>query len=156
MTARKGKNNERPAASGDGVKRDGVKRVGGVRNEFGTRIARRIDCSRCGRSDHVQYAPKNREKALCRECAAEVLRLYEHGVKARADVRVVPCNLCGTPFDLPVTVEDDGDLLCRSCLRGFTSWQGSLDTPFEERSQVQAESRRSGTLIRRRKDESDG
>ncbi len=142
-----------PGGKGPGGKGDGVKRVGGARNEFGTRVARRIDCSRCGRSDHIAYVPKQREKALCRDCAIEVLRMYEHGVKARVATRVVPCNLCGTPFDLPETVEDDGDLLCGSCLRGFTAWQGSVDVPFDERTRAHAEPRRSGTLIRRRKDE---
>lgn len=161
MAARRDKQGARPTsrdgkrggARGKGPAKDGVKRVGGARNEFGTRVARRIDCSRCGRSDHIAYVPKDRAKALCRDCAAEVLRLYEHGVKAKAAMRRVSCNLCGTPFDLPATVEDDGDLLCGSCLRGFTAWQGSVDVPFEERSRAQAEPRRSGTLIRRRKEE---
>lgn len=151
---------KREAGKRDGGKRDGaketVKRVGGARNEFGTRVARRIDCSRCGRSDHIAYVPKDRAKALCRDCAVEVLRMYEVGVKARVSTRVVPCNLCGTPFDLPANVEDDGDLLCRSCLRGFTAWQGSVDVPFDERSRAHAEPRRSGTLIRRRKDDAGG
>lgn len=169
MAARRDKQGARPGPSRDGKRggprgkggagappKNGVKRVGGARNEFGTRVARRIDCSRCGRSDHIAYVPKDRAKAMCRDCAAEVLRLYEHGVKARAEMRHVSCNLCGTPFDLPVTVEDDGDLLCGSCLRGFTAWQGSVDVPFEERTKAQAESRRAGTLIRRRKDETEG
>lgn len=127
-----------------------VKRVGGRRSEFGTRVARRVDCARCGRSDHIAYVPKDRSRALCRECAGEVLRAYEHGVKARAPMRDASCNLCGAPFSLPVTVIDDGDLLCPSCLRGWTSWQGSLETPFEEREGARTESRRAGTLLRRR------
>jgi hypothetical protein len=133
-----------------------ITRVGGVRSEFGTRVARRVDCARCGRSDHVAYIPKERERALCRDCAAEVLRAYEHGVKARMPMRDAACNLCGTPFQLPITAEDDGDLLCPSCLRGWTGWQGSLETPFAERAGTTLENRRSGNKVRRRTAKSDG
>lgn len=139
----------------DGEKRGppgGVKRVGAPRGEFGTRVARRVECHRCGRTDHVPYAPKDGDKALCRACAVEVLEAYEVGVKAKVKVRRETCNLCGTPFDLPVNVEDDGDLLCRNCLRGFTAWQGGLDTPYEERASAKVEPRRSGTVLRRRGD----
>lgn len=127
-----------------------VTRVGGSRNEFGTRVARRVDCSRCGRSDHVSYIPKEKHRALCRTCAAEVARAYEHGVKARVPMREVPCNLCGKTFALPVTAEDDGDLLCPDCLRGWTTWQGSVDTPHAERQHARTERRRAGTTLRRR------
>jgi CxxC-x17-CxxC domain-containing protein len=124
--------------------------MGGPRNEFGTRIARRIECTRCGTEDHVPFVPRDRERALCRGCAAEVLRMYEVGVKVRVDTRSVCCNLCGTPFDLPTTAPDDGDPLCKSCLLGFTTWQGSCDTPFEERTARVVEARRAGTLLRRK------
>lgn len=144
----------KPTAQDDGLKP--VKRIGGARSEFGTRISRRVDCARCGRSDHVPYVPRERERALCRSCAAEVLRAYEHGVKARVPTRPATCNLCGTPFDLPITAEDDGDLLCPSCLRGWTSWQGSLETPYEERASKAVESRRAGTKLRRRPKAGDG
>jgi hypothetical protein len=130
-----------------------VTRVGGKRNEFGTRVARRVDCARCGRSDHVAYIPKEMGRALCRGCAAEVLSAYEHGVKAQVPMRDANCNLCGIPFTLPAAVEDDGDLLCPNCLKGWTTWQGSVDTPHQERTQTQLENRRSGTKLRRRSKE---
>lgn len=130
---------------------DGPKYVGGPRNEHGTRIARRVTCARCGTSDHVPYVPKDPARALCRTCAAEVLKTYEAGVKVRMPTRTVACNLCGTPFQLPITAEDDGDPLCPSCLKGFTTWQGSVDVPFEVRSDVVVEERLSGALVRKRK-----
>lgn len=148
MASKKGRKGQGEARGARPV--DAVKRVGGARNEFGTRIARRIDCSRCGKSDHVAYVPKDRARALCRGCATEVLDLYEVGVRARAAVREVDCNLCGIRFGLPANVEDDGDLLCPSCLRGFTAWQGSVDVPFEERAALKTETRRAGTALRRR------
>src|SRR5262245_6321315 len=58
---------------------DGPKFVGGPRNEHGTRVARRVTCARCGTSDHVPYVPKNPANALCRNCAAEVLKTFESG-----------------------------------------------------------------------------
>jgi hypothetical protein len=128
----------------------GVKRMGAPRGEFGTRVARRVECHRCGSPDHVPYAPKDSSKALCRACAVIVLEAYEIGVQAKVKTRPEKCNLCGVPFDLPLNVEDDGDLLCRNCLRGFTAWQGGLDTPYAERSSTKVEPRRSGTVLRRR------
>jgi CxxC-x17-CxxC domain-containing protein len=132
---------------------EGPRFVGGPRNEFGTRIARRVTCARCGTSDHVPFVPKDPSKALCRSCAAEVLKTYEAGVRVRTPTRMTTCNLCGTPFDLPITAEDDGDPLCPSCLRGFTAWQGSVDVPFAERKQAVVEERLSGALVRKRKKE---
>lgn len=128
---------------------EGPKFVGGARNEHGTRVARRITCTRCGLVDHVAYSPRDATKALCRKCAKEVLEIYEAGVRVRVATRSTVCNLCGTPFDLPVTAEDDGDPLCKSCLLGFTSWQGSVDTPFNERQGAVLEPRASGTVVRK-------
>jgi RNase P subunit RPR2 len=142
--APRGRDDKRP-------QKDGPKFFGGPRNEFGTRVARRVTCARCGTSDHVPYVPKDPSKALCRTCAAEVLSTYEAGVRVRTPTRKTTCNLCGAPFDLPISAEDDGDPLCPSCLRGFTSWQGSVDVPFEERQQVVVEERLSGALVRKRK-----
>ena len=124
--------------------------VGGERNEFGTRIARRIACGRCGSDDHVPYVPKDRTKALCRACAALTLRAYEMGTKAPVDTRPETCNLCGTPFRIPLAVVDDGDPLCTSCLRGFTTWSGSIDTPFHERQGRTIEARKNGVVVRKK------
>jgi hypothetical protein len=129
----------------------GAKFVGGPRNEFGTRVAKRVTCARCNKTDFVPYVPKDPAKALCRACAAEVLKTYEAGVRVRMPTRPAVCNLCGAPFDLPITAEDDGDPLCPSCLRGFTTWQGSVDTPYDVRSATVTEPSIGGTLVRRRK-----
>ena len=130
---------------------DGPRFVGGARNEHGTRVARRVTCTRCGNVDHVAYAPKDSTKALCRTCAMQVLETYESGVKVRMPTRRTTCNLCGVPFDLPVAAEDDGDPLCKNCLLGFTTWQGSVDRTFEERTNTVIEARPSGTVVRKTK-----
>jgi len=124
--------------------------VGGARNEFGTRIAKRITCSRCGNDDHVPHAPRDASKAMCRACAALVLRAYEVGTRAPVETRAETCNLCGTPFRIPLSVKDDGDPLCPSSLRGFTTWQGSIDTPFEERQNRVLEQRKPGVVVRKK------
>ena len=131
-------------------------RLGGPRNEWGTRIARRVTCGRCGAEDHVPYVPRDASRALCRACATEVLKAYEVGVKVRTETRPVTCNLCGTPFQLPVNVVDDGDLLCPNCLRGFATWSGSIDTPFSERENRVLLERRTGVVVRTRRSDDDG
>lgn len=130
---------------------EGPRFVGGARNEHGTRVARRVTCAQCGAVDHVAYAPKDASKALCRSCAMKVLEIYDAGVKVRMPTKPAVCNLCGAPFALPVAAEDDGDPLCKNCLLGFTTWQGSVDRPFEERQNTVLESRASGTVVRKKK-----
>lgn len=129
--------------------------VGGPRNEHGTRVARRVACGRCGAEDHVPYAPRDSSKALCRACAALVLRAYEVGTRAPTETRPETCHLCQTPFRIPISVKDDGDPLCPNCLRGFATWSGSLDTPFHERQERVIEPRRSGVVVRKRRDAPD-
>jgi predicted nucleic acid-binding Zn ribbon protein len=109
--------------------------VGGARNAHGTRISKRIACMRCGASDHVAFAPKDAARALCRVCAAEVLKTYEVGVTLPADMRGATCSLCASAFSVPKRVQDDGKLLCPNCLRGFAVWQGSIDAPPDERGE---------------------
>jgi CxxC-x17-CxxC domain-containing protein len=124
--------------------------VGGARNEHGTRVARRVVCGRCGSEDHVPYVPKESGKAMCRDCAALVLRAYEVGTKVPVETRPETCNLCGTPFRIPLSVVDDGDPLCPNCLRGFMTWSGSIDTPFSERQGRVIENRGVGVVVRKK------
>lgn len=125
--------------------------IGGPRNEFGTRVARRITCSRCGNVDHVPHAPRDAERALCRACAVEVLNTYEVGTRAKVETRPAVCSICKKPFALPVKVELTDEILCPDCLRGFATWTGGLETPWESRADVVVEQRVGGTLVRRRK-----
>lgn len=125
--------------------------IGGPRNEFGTRVARRVTCSRCGKDDHVPYAPRNLSRALCRTCAAEVLNTWEVGTRAKVETRPAVCSLCKKPFALPVKVELTDEILCPDCLRGFATWTGGIDTPWDKRQDAVVEQRVGGTLVRRRK-----
>ncbi|MCC7074718.1 MAG: hypothetical protein IT383_25640 [Deltaproteobacteria bacterium] len=125
--------------------------IGGPKNEFGTRVARRITCSRCGAVDHVPHAPRKLERALCRACAVEVLKTYEVGTRMPVQTRPAVCSLCKKPFALPVKVELTDEILCPDCLRGFATWTGGIDTTWDQRQDVVIEARVSGTLVRRRK-----
>lgn len=61
------------AADSRDAGRDLGKRVPRVRTEHGTRVAQQITCGRCGSADMVNFIPRERDKALCRRCAAELL-----------------------------------------------------------------------------------
>ncbi len=126
-------------------------RVGGERNDHGTRVARRVECNKCKAIDHVSYLDKDKEFALCRNCAEEMMNVFEVGRKKRMATREVDCNLCGTPFGLPVTAEDDGDPLCDNCLREWLGWQGSLDMTYDERKESELQKTRPGIALRRKK-----
>ncbi|MCP4502346.1 MAG: hypothetical protein GY822_20515 [Deltaproteobacteria bacterium] len=125
-------------------------RVGGERNDHGTRVARRVICNRCQAVDHVSYLDKDKDFALCRTCAEEMMNVFEVGRKKRMATREVDCNLCGVPFGLPVTAEDDGDPLCDNCLKEWMGWQGSLDMTYDERNENALEKTRPGIALRRK------
>lgn len=125
--------------------------IGGPKNQFGTRVARRITCSRCGNVDHVPHAPRDISRALCRACAAEVLKTYEVGTRAPVETQPAVCSLCKKPFILPARVELTDEILCPDCLRGFATWAGAIDASWESRQDVVVEQRVGGTLVRRRK-----
>ncbi len=125
-------------------------RVGGARNEHGTRVARRVVCTRCGAHDHVQWVEQDNSTALCKVCAEELLGVLELGRREKQKTRDEICNLCGIPFAMPDHVEDDGDPLCGNCLRGFMAWQGTIDRTFKERQLEVSSSVRPGLRVRRR------
>ncbi len=145
-----GSSEQRPAKLSLERKGGGNLYVGGARNEHGTRIARRIVCTRCGAEDHVPFVPRNETRAMCRACAALLLRAYEVGTRAPVETRAETCNLCGSPFRIPLSVKDDGDPLCPNCLRGFMTWSGSIDTPFVERQGRVIETRGAGVVVRKK------
>lgn len=52
-------------------------RVRKVRNEHGTRVARPITCSNCGKTDVIHFTPKDASQVYCRKCAFELLGAYD-------------------------------------------------------------------------------
>jgi len=98
-----------------------------VRTVHGTRVARRIKCSACGKSDTIDFAPKDPTKVLCRKCAFET-----YGVLDPDDVALrtqsVKCSVCRKNFDLTTDPErgpDAGMPVCRDCRNGVETKQGN-------------------------------
>jgi CxxC-x17-CxxC domain-containing protein len=137
--------------SEDKKARKRAKTVGAARQEFGTRTSRRIDCTRCGKSDHVPFVPRNRENVLCRACAEEVVNVYEVGVQLPRAMRDATCAVCQVTFQISEKVPEDAEVLCRECLRGNATWQGGLHQDPSERGDGQSESLPSGLRLRKRK-----
>lgn len=93
-----------------------------VRNEHGTRIARRIVCIECGADDTVHFIPRDPATVRCRKCAYEQLSvhdpddsaLHQHGYN---------CTRCRRPFSLDKPAKDPATVLCSDCFHGIESKQ---------------------------------
>jgi hypothetical protein len=127
--------------------------VGGARNVHGTRICKRVKCEKCGVEDYITSRPKSGKETWCRSCAQELLHAFDSGVRIPTPLVKKRCGICACIFDLPVTARVKGPRpLCSNCMKGFEVWQGSLDMSPQMREQMTLESRRSGTMLRKRND----
>lgn len=125
--------------------------VGGARNSHGTRICRKVTCQKCGVEDHITSRPKEGKDMLCRKCAQAQLRAFDSGIRVPKPMMKKRCGVCRCEFELPVGLKVRGDKpLCSNCMKGFDVWQGSLDMSPAERERMTLETRRSGTMLRRR------
>lgn len=123
--------------------------VGGVRNEHGTRICRKITCGKCQKLDYVSVSRSKKGGPIyCRNCAKEEIRAYEKGTKIKSEMIEVICSQCSISFEFPKWIQKQGILLCSDCHHGFEVWRGSLETPIEERSAASISRRPAGTLLR--------
>jgi len=103
-----------------------AKTIQKVRTVHGTRVARRITCSACGKSDTIDFAPKDPNTALCRKCAFE-----RYGVLDPDDVALrtltTKCGVCKQQFELTIDPKrgpDPGIATCNDCKAGFETKQG--------------------------------
>lgn len=124
--------------------------VGGARNVHGTRISKRVKCTKCGCEDHITSRPSKTQGAFCRACALTTLNALEVGKKAPRDMKEHACSNCKKNFSLPVHVVLKKDSLCPNCLHGFETWRGSLEMPVAERETMILEQRKSGMLLRKK------
>lgn len=99
---------------------DDPKVVRKVRTDFGTRVARAILCSACGKDDTVHFAPRTPAAALCRRCAADILGIPDEDAGIRIE-RELTCVDCGkqekTSFD------KEGPYQCKDCFMGIWTKQ---------------------------------
>jgi hypothetical protein len=146
--ARDGKARDGKPGAGEGE--EPRPRLGEARNEHGTRTARRVRCTRCGKVDHVPGGPRDKGKVMCRACLEEVMELFEVGVREKKKTKPADCTVCGKHFDLPLSIDvDDEEIVCFDCMRGFTTWQGAVNRP-ETRGGELGEARRPGVRLRKK------
>ena len=117
-----------------------VKTVRQVKTKFGTRVAHRITCPRCGVIDRVAFVPRDPEQTLCRKCAAEELDIDDPNSGIRVE-RDMTCSQCGR---VEKTIFFDKDpYICRDCLKGIWSMQG------DKNKRAEVAGRRSVLKVRR-------
>lgn len=130
-----------------------TKKAGGERNIHGTRVRRRIECSKCGAEDYVSVNPANKRLVvMCRSCAQKELGTYEMGVQPPEKTRTYECDQCKVRFELParVFIYKGETVLCPDCIKGFDVWRGSKDISPQERQSMQLQRRKAGTMLRKR------
>ncbi len=89
------------------------------RLEHGTRVHNPIECSRCGKSEILDFVPKGGKDALCTKC-----RQDEHGrswrdlaAEAKRTDWEITCVKCGKPDTVPFRPHKDRTYECRNCHR---------------------------------------
>jgi CxxC-x17-CxxC domain-containing protein len=122
-----------------------LKPVRKVRSEHGTRVARRVVCSECGKHDVIDFAPRDLKMALCRECAFEKLGISDPDNPAH-QLFPVTCVTCGKKTKVPFLPQDPNDVECADCYRGIETQQGN---------KTKTASRVSKKVVRVRRPESD-
>ncbi len=91
-----------------------------VRTPHGTRVARAIVCTSCGKKDTVQFAPRDLERVLCRRCAADVLGVVDRDAGIRPE-KAMTCSDCGRVE--MANWRGDDPFLCKDCRQGIYSNQ---------------------------------
>lgn len=125
--------------------------IGGVRNEHGTRISRKVTCEKCKQVDYVSVSrAKKGDGLFCRNCAKNEIGAFEEGTRIKPEMALVSCAQCAKPFDFPKWIHKQGPLMCSDCHKGFEVWQGSLHTPLDERSSNILQRRPAGTVLRKK------
>jgi hypothetical protein len=92
-----------------------------IRSEHGTRVARSIVCRNCGAKDTIHFAPKEPARALCRQCAAELLGIDdpESNIFAKRKLTCIECQrIVETTWDEAETFR------CKDCYLGIYTKQG--------------------------------
>jgi hypothetical protein len=104
------------------MKRDQVTQSPKVRTPHGTRVARRVVCTECGNSDVLHFVPRQKERVLCRPCAAKHLGVADpdSGIFPEHDVTCASCGKHETSRH-----ERLEGHLCGDCRAGIVTQQGT-------------------------------
>ncbi len=113
-----------------------------VRTPHGTRVARAVVCSYCGKEDTVPFAPRKSTQTLCRQCAADLLGVpdEESGIRLERDLT---CTECGKEERTSYTGEDP--FQCKDCMLGI--W-----TKQQDRTKTAERLGKKGRVLRVRRD----
>jgi|GEM_PF-2608780 len=68
-----------------------------IRSEFGTRVAKRITCSHCGKSEHVSFIPHENKPIYCRACAELELGVVDDSLGEKQEI-LTTCPGCKQVF----------------------------------------------------------
>jgi CxxC-x17-CxxC domain-containing protein len=93
-----------------------------VRSAHGTRVARRVVCASCGKTDIIDFAPRDVSTALCRDCAFQQLRFRDPDNPAHF-AHTITCATCGRIAKVPFEPKDPSAVECPDCYRGIESKQ---------------------------------
>lgn len=111
--------------------------VGNARNEFGTRLCQRVECTKCGQIDYVSVRVNQNQDKFCRSCAEKVLLAFEQGRKIDEKMLTVTCEQCCIKFQASQVLVNKKDcLLCIDCLRGFDVWRGKAHPQNQPKGRV--------------------
>lgn len=93
-----------------------------VRNDHGTRVARRIVCTNCGQSDTIDFAPKDPANVLCRKCAFDRFGAIDPDDRS-VRTRSVTCAQCSRSFEAVIDPRNIDAPVCPDCLAGIETKQ---------------------------------
>ena len=96
--------------------------VNKVRTEFGTRVARRINCNSCGKSDTIDFVPKDGSNILCRKCAYEKYNVHDPDQQALSEY-TYKCASCSIEFKSRLFFENEDEIKCSNCYMGIETKQ---------------------------------
>lgn len=109
--------------------------VGAPRNEHGTRLSQRVECSKCNKTDYVPVKLDKAKAAFCRECAEKLLFAYDQGRHIAQREISCRCAQCHRDFAMAEDIaQKKQEPLCPDCYRGFDVWRGKAAVSKNSRS----------------------
>jgi hypothetical protein len=124
--------------------------VGEVRNEFGTRLCQRIECSRCHKVDYVAKRIAKAKTIYCRDCAERLISTFESGRKLSEKKISSICVKCKIEFSINEEIAlKREELQCPDCYRGFEVWRGKLASQAAKESPSLIIRGKSNTILRK-------
>jgi len=143
-----------------------IKRVGGDKNAHGTRVLRKVKCSKCSKLDFISFVPGRGKEAFCKSCAETLCNALEVGQAEKIKFVKKNCPNCAQPYEIESEKlayieeqkkrvrlkrpdEEDKPMLCPNCYMGFELWSGKKDSNQNLPSSLGLSKRKSGAILRK-------